>query len=138
MMTLQRQGVDVTAVAVRGQLVIKRGIEDANWSDLFKGEEAGNAGQIDLGKIQLFYFTLILVGTYAVALGKLLHGSSAIITSLPDLDQSVLVLLGLSHAGYLTSKVLPHTQPPDGPAAVLASDVLPAATAPDASPPEAH
>jgi hypothetical protein len=45
------------AVASRGQLVINTHPEAAQWADMFRGEETGNAAHLDLGKIQMFYFT---------------------------------------------------------------------------------
>ncbi len=79
-------------------------------SELFKGDEMGNDAQVDLAKIQMFYFTLILVFVYAVALGNSLAGCEAI-AQFPDLDPGMIAWLGISHAGYLTSKAVPHSQP---------------------------
>jgi hypothetical protein len=106
---MERQGVDVNKLDHKGQVVVNKLLEDAQMSDLFKGEEIGNAAQVDLAKIQMFYFTLILVIVYAVALGKLLAGGTAI-AQFPPFDKSMVALLGISHAGYLTSKAVPHSE----------------------------
>jgi hypothetical protein len=84
-------------------------------ADLFKGEEIGNAAHLDLGKIQMFYFTLILVLTYAVMLGAMFshitqHTSpTGMISGLPSLPDGMVALLGISNGGYLGNKVIPHT-----------------------------
>lgn len=97
------------AVSNRGQLVIHLHPEDAQWADMFRGEETGNAAHLDLGKIQMFYFTLILVAAYAVALGRTFSGGEADISAFPAVDPSMVALLGISHAGYLTHKAISHS-----------------------------
>lgn len=61
---LNRQGEDVENIDNVGRGVIKEYPTKANISDLFKGDEVSNAVQLDLGKVQMFYFTLILVFAY--------------------------------------------------------------------------
>jgi hypothetical protein len=97
-------------VANRGQLMINRRLEAAQWTDMFRGEEIGNAAHLDLGKIQLFYFTIVLVLAYAVALGTAFASSDVRIGQLPAMDSSMVALLGISHAGYLTHKAIPHSE----------------------------
>jgi len=106
---MERQGVDANRLDNKGQVVVNNLPEDAQLSDLFKGDEIGNAAQVDLAKIQMFYFTLILVLVYAIALGKLLAGGTAI-DHFPPLDEGMVALLGISHAGYLTSKATTHSE----------------------------
>jgi hypothetical protein len=59
----KQTGVDTVAgkVANKGHMVVNTRFEDAQWADLFRGEETGNAAHLDLGKVQMFYFTLVLV-----------------------------------------------------------------------------
>ena len=76
----------------------------------FRGEEIGNAAHLDLGKIQLFYFTVILVLAYAVALGTAFASGAARIGEFPALDSGIVALLGISHAGYLTHKAISHSE----------------------------
>jgi hypothetical protein len=97
------------AVSNRGQVVINQQPDYAQWADLFRGEETGNAAHLDLGKTQLLYFTLVLVLAYAVALGRIFAGSEADISAFPAIDPSMVALLGISHAGYLTHKAIPHS-----------------------------
>ena len=97
------------AVSNRGQLVINQHPDYAQWADLFRGDETGNAAHLDLGKTQMLYFTLVLVLAYAVALGRTFAGSEADISAFPAIDPSMVALLGISHAGYLTHKAIPHS-----------------------------
>jgi hypothetical protein len=77
-------------------------------SDFFKGDTAQTSGSLDLGKIQLFFVTLVLVLGYAIALADLFAhlktGSGGGVGSLPKIDQAFVGLLALSHGGYLTTK----------------------------------
>jgi hypothetical protein len=116
---LESEGVDSSKVKAQGQIIVNQNLEDASWSDLFKGEEVGNAAHLDLGKVQMFYFTLIILTVYAIALGAMFQASiqanAEKIASFPDLGTGMVALLGISHAGYLASKAVPHT-PPEQPA----------------------
>jgi len=107
---MAKQGVDTSIVTSKGQLVVNTTLEGAQWSDLFKGEESGNAAQLDLSKIQMFYFTLILVLAYAVALGTTFAGTAEKIAEFPALGPGMVALLGISHAGYLVHKAIPHSE----------------------------
>jgi hypothetical protein len=90
-----------------GLIVENRDPRDASWGDLFSGEEIKNRSTLDLSKIQMFFFTLVLVIAYAGAIGKMFHTAKPPIAELPSLHESMLALLGISHAGYLTHKALP-------------------------------
>jgi hypothetical protein len=94
-----------------GLLIAKDAPQEASWTDLFTGDEIGNFSYLDLAKVQMFFFTLVLAAAYAVAIGHLLYGHGQI-TSLPDFDSSMTALLAISHAGYLTNKVIPHSVTP--------------------------
>ena len=102
-------------VDVLGQVPRNTQPEKASVADLFQGDEVGNFSQLDMSKVQLFLFTLVLVLTYASALGTMFANADPIkgIASFPILDQSMIVLLGISHAGYLSFKAIPHSAPPD-------------------------
>jgi hypothetical protein len=91
-------------------VVVNTNPANARFADLFTGEEVGNCTQLDLGKIQLFYFTFILVFVYAVALGTLFLSQVKVINVFPDVNAGVLTILGISHAAYLTNKAIPHSQ----------------------------
>ena len=57
----------------------------------------------------MFYFTLILVLAYAVALGTTFAGEAEKIAEFPALGPGMVALLGISHAGYLVHKAIPHS-----------------------------
>ncbi|MDR6202503.1 hypothetical protein [Paraburkholderia graminis] len=94
---------------------------DARWSDMFTGEEVGNAGYADLSRIQMFFFTVLVGLIYAMMLldmfshFTLVKGSGGPLpfTGFPELDKSLVGLIAISHGGYLTVKSLPHTKSAD-------------------------
>lgn len=95
-------------VIARGQIVVNTAPESSRWTNLFKGGETSNAAQVDLGKVQMFFFTLILLLAYGVALGRVL-GGEAPVKSFPALDEGMIAILGISHAAYLANKTVPRT-----------------------------
>ena len=107
---MAKEGIDTSKLASKGQIVVNTALEEARWSDLFKGEESGNAAQLDLSKVQMFFFTLILVLAYAVAIGTAFTGTALKISDFPALNAGMVALLGISHAGYLVHKAVPHSQ----------------------------
>ena len=94
-----------------GLLVSKSSPADASWADLFKGNEVGNFTYLDLAKVQMFFFTLVLVAAYGVAVAHMLLAGGTI-SSLPDFDPSMTALLAISHGGYLVNKAVPHSSAP--------------------------
>lgn len=92
-----------------GQVVVNEHIKDAGISDLFKGEETGNAAYLDLGKIQMLFFTIILIIVYSVSIFSTIKGTGKI-EGFPILDSSMIALLGISHGGYLINKAVPHSK----------------------------
>ncbi|HSS77968.1 MAG TPA: hypothetical protein VLV54_14655 [Thermoanaerobaculia bacterium] len=104
--TLKTQGQDV---AHEGLVIVNTKPADARWGDLFQGEETGNGAHLDLGKVQNFYFTLILVFAYGAALAALFAKPEPIV-ALPAFSQGAVALLGISHAAYLANKARPQSQ----------------------------
>jgi hypothetical protein len=92
---------------VVGQIYIASSPAATTWPDLFRGSDVGNFDEVDLGKVQLFYFTLITLAAYGYALFANLAGETPI--AFPQLGQSFLTLLALSHGGYLAQESVPHT-----------------------------
>ena len=84
---------------------------ESRFSDLFRGEEVGDRDHLDLGKVQMFLFTVVLVLAYGLAVGDMFERTEGAFTSLPALGDGVVTLLAISHAGYLTRKALPVTTP---------------------------
>ena len=79
--------------------------QEARWSELLKGDESGNASAVDLGKLQMFFFTFILVCGYGAALYAMFARHEGI-TALPPVEQGMDMMLGISQAGYLASKAV--------------------------------
>src|SRR5713226_963999 len=97
------------APARKGLLAANTTDTQAQWTNMFSGVEIGNAAFVDLGKVQMFFFTIVIGLVYAAALGTALWNQHQG-ASFPAVSQSMLVLLGISHATYLTNKAAPHTQ----------------------------
>ncbi|UCF44001.1 MAG: hypothetical protein JSV99_03515 [Planctomycetota bacterium] len=103
----------VTAKHYSGQLHRNENPQDARLFDMVRGEETSNADVLDLTRLQNLFFTLILIGTYAVNLGsKLVADAGEIckspIDKFPELGVSSIALLAISHAGYLVGKAVDH------------------------------
>ncbi|WP_217442010.1 MULTISPECIES: hypothetical protein [unclassified Myxococcus] len=91
----------------QGALYANKGIQDARISDMFQGDEVGNTAQIDLAKVQMFYFTAIAAVSYFVDISMAIQRGS--LTSLPELSEGLVALLAISHGGYLVSKTTDHS-----------------------------
>ena len=78
---------------------------------MFQGNEVGNAAHVDLGKVQMFYFTVIVALAYSaniwstLANGKL-YGAQFVF---PSLSAGMVALLGISNGGYLANNGVDHT-----------------------------
>lgn len=88
---------------------------ESRFADLFHGEDAADQDKLDLGKVQMFLFTVVLVLGYGLALGDMFEEKQSAFTSLPSVDEAVVTLLAISHAGYLTRKVVSTTATEDKP-----------------------
>ncbi len=82
---------------------------DAQLTDLFQGDELGNTTHLDLAKLQMFFFTLIAAIAFIAMTIASLATPSTDLGSLPVLSDGFVAILGISHAGYLSSKGLDHT-----------------------------
>lgn len=86
-------------------------INDASFADLFEGNEIGNAAHVDLAKVQMFFFTVVIAVAYVVALWDVIS-TEAIYGpdfAFPALSDGMVALLGISNAGYLAAKGVDHT-----------------------------
>ena len=81
---------------------------DAQFTDMFQGDEIGNTSHIDLTKLQMFYFTVIAVVAFVALVARTL-ATHADLSALPALPDGLVALLGISHAGYLTGKGITRT-----------------------------
>ena len=108
---LVRQGMRKNTILAQGSIVVWKWPRCARLSDLFQGDQIAGAAQLDLGKIQMFFFTLALVFTYVVALAAEFSNAAGPVHSFPALGESMVALLGISHAGYLANNAVPRTGP---------------------------
>ena len=97
------------SVSHRGLLTINTDVRQAQLTDLFSGEELTDCGSVDISKVQMFFFTMAAVVGYAIVLWafpfRLCDGKF----QFPEISSSLVTLLGISHAGYLTIKAAPKT-----------------------------
>jgi len=101
----QSSGQPLAGWTTRGNLLAHASPGRATWGDLFAADTASAGGVPDISKIQMFFFTVVLAFGYAVACADLFgtHGTTPI-TGLPTLNESFVILLGISQGAYLTKK----------------------------------
>jgi len=104
---------DITANQ-QGTLYANAKISDARLTDLFQGDELANTAQIDMAKVQMFYFTIIAALCFFVMVFKQLLSAKTGLDSLPVLPEGFVAILGISHGGYLASKTFGHTKEQTG------------------------
>lgn len=93
-----------------GMLDKRTDADHAGLMDIFLGEEVDNRHTVDVSRLQQVIFTLLLLVTYAFALGARfasLGTGEPPSYDMPPVDATFVGLLGLSHAAYLTAKGLP-------------------------------
>jgi hypothetical protein len=123
-----KTGRAVDAAANTGAVLGWTSLADAQWLDMFRGEEVSDGATADISKIQQFLITAVLLAVYAGALWSFFSGAAGLNAtpvppgnkfeaSLPLLSQSFIWLLGISHAGYLVSKAIPSAPKPAPPVA---------------------
>jgi hypothetical protein len=98
-----------------GNVAVNPTPQQASLADMFKGDEIGNEPSVDISKVQMFFFTIVVVLAYGTVLGELFLTTTGTIGAFPGLSESILVLLGISHAGYLGYKGVSHSAPAAGP-----------------------
>lgn len=107
--SLKQQSGGGEAYAV-GRIACFSSPVNARLADLFQGEQKADATHLDLGKVQVFFFTALLVFAYVVMLAEefsaAANGGSFSIPQFPALDKGTVALLGISHAGYLANKAV--------------------------------
>jgi hypothetical protein len=109
---LSEQGYDQNKLDHQGLLVVNESPKHARWSDLFTGEEVGNFAHVDIARLQMFFFTIVSIFVYGVALWVMLEGAvtTAPIAKFPILPDGLLALIGISHTGYLAAKATTKSQ----------------------------
>ena len=97
-----------------GQLYRNEDPKKSRLYEIISGEEIGNCNVLDLARVQVLFFTMILVVTYGVTIGNLFTEveitiQNVPISAFPDLGVSGSALLALSTGGYLVGKTVSQT-----------------------------
>jgi hypothetical protein len=94
---------------------------DASIVDMFQGDEVGNTAQIDMSKVQMFFFTIAALIAYGSSIYGILGNSPDNLASLPEVTPGLIAILGISHVAYLGTKALDHTTTAVSPVAQAAA-----------------
>ena len=112
--TAAKLGDDPDSLSSVGKVYARANASDAQWLDLFRGEEVSNAASPDLSKLQQFLITVVVLIAYGASLWALFSGKPPADSphdwpkSLPSFSDNMAWLVGISHAGYLAYKAAPH------------------------------
>jgi len=87
----------------------------ARFGDIFQDD----SGVPDLSKLQLLAWTSISIATYLIVVGQHIAGGDP---SIPDIDKSLMALMGLGHAAYLGKKAVSQDTPKEAPKENLAGN----------------
>lgn len=100
----------------KGTLMTNRNINEARFGDMLSGDEWGDEGGTDFGKVQFFLISLMAMVAYCGALGMMFAGLSVdhctdtrCFENLPGLEGALPSVLFMSLAGYLGLKGIPST-----------------------------
>jgi hypothetical protein len=79
--------------------------------DIFMGDEVVNCNRLDLGKVQMFFFTVVGALVYMVILADWVTtlDANAPAIAFPALSSGFIAILGISHAGFLGNTAAPKT-----------------------------
>jgi hypothetical protein len=89
---------------MQADLATKAAPANADWADMFTSDVKQGQGSVDLSKLQMFFFTVVLAFAYAATVGNALLNTTGPIEGLPPLDKGFVTLLAISSGGYLTRK----------------------------------
>jgi hypothetical protein len=107
-------GDDPKNLVATGKVYARNSSDDAQWLDIFRGEEVSNAATPDLGKLQQFLITVVALTIYSIQLWHLFganppaQAGTTFMDALPAFSANMAWLIGISHAGYLAYKAAPH------------------------------
>lgn len=118
---------DLSVVNV-GMVPRKAKPDDAEFADMFRGDETATLLSVNMAKVQMFLFTIIAVFAYAASLYLFMANQNNILMNsiidettgiqgitLPILNTALIAIIGISHAGYLTNKATDQTKTIDKP-----------------------
>ena len=93
-----------------GTVCENKNIKDANFTDMFKGDEVADCATINMAKVQMFFFTIVIIVAYSLLILNLMIVKPPDELAFPTFSQELVTVLGLSNAGYLTEKAVPSTK----------------------------
>ena len=93
-----------------GTVCENKNIKDANFTDMFKGDEVADCATINMAKVQMFFFTIVIIVAYSLLILNLMIVKPPDELAFPQFSQELVTVLGLSNAGYLTEKAVPSTK----------------------------
>lgn len=82
---------------------------DASFVDIFQGDELTDAHLVDLSKVQMFFFTIVAAILF---LSQAFHQIGGALAKLPTVNDTLVGLMGISHAAYLANKTVTRTPAP--------------------------
>jgi hypothetical protein len=95
-----------------GLIYGKESVQDAKFTDIFKGDQINNAASLDISKVQMFFFSVVISISYFVSLYRwIVDNPPAVLTSFPTVSDGVLAVLGISATGYLGWKGINWSTP---------------------------
>ena len=93
--------------AAIGNIIVNKKSEGAEFIDIFVGEKLDDAEQIDMYKVQMAFFSIIVYTIYLLLLNETFQTQNGFfISALPAIEGELLTLLLISHGGYLSGKVI--------------------------------
>lgn len=130
-----KEQLDERTILTEGRILTKDSPKWSRLSDLVSGEEVGNAGSIDIARVQMLVFTTVVWLYYAALVFKTMLneevsqaikenpellestnlsamdeiGLIGLIEQLPSFSPTLVSLILVSHAGYLAGKVTPNS-----------------------------
>jgi len=108
--TLDQSAPSLADVNSMGTLYRNPSLQDARITDMLQGDEIMNTTYLDMAKVQMMLFTIVGALVYCGALyHSLAYHTPESLALMPALPQGMVTLLGISHAGYLTSKTVDRT-----------------------------
>jgi ABC-type multidrug transport system fused ATPase/permease subunit len=93
----------------KGILYGNKSPEDADFTDIFEGDEISNTCSVDIAKLQMFFFTMVALITYCITLFQVIS-KDPLTDKFPALSEGFLVILGISYGGYVSSKTITNTK----------------------------
>jgi hypothetical protein len=100
-----------TFTDAQGVLYRNKHMSDAQINDMFEGDELCDAHTADLGKVQMFFFTVVSAVVFVgAAQATLANAKSLAEVLIPQLPQNLIALMGISHAAYVSNKAVTRTQ----------------------------